>query len=259
MNKVYTKKNLRNEFKERLKIMGVLHLFIKKLYCFISYIYLLIKYFIKLIQKPQYLRMSIDDSKENWRKELIENSNKEYTNWRKPYHVKSENLSFVNNYLISKSIEFNSILDIGSYDGYFTEHYSDFKKIYCADLFKESGELIKRKYGENIEFILLNGFNLKDIPDNSIDFIFSMDSLNRAPRNSIINYFKEFNRIIKNKGELFIHIPSCYHRISLSRGFTFISPNRVIKELKGFENITLNYDVSNYGPVVQAKKSDTSD
>ena len=253
MNKKSAKKYLHNKTMDRLKRTGVLYLFFKESYSSISYSYKLV---IKLFKKLKYLRMSIDDSKENWRKELIENSNYGYTNWRKSDHVKLEDLSFIKNYLKSKSIEFNSILDIGSYDGYFTEHYIQFKNIYCADLFKESGDLIKRKYGENIEFVLLNGFNLKDIPDNSIDLIFSMDSLNRAPRKSIINYFREFNRVIRNKGELFIHIPSCYHRISILKGFTFISPNRLIKELNGFENITLNYDVSAYGPIVQARKSE---
>ena len=47
---------------------------------------------------------------------------------------------------------------------------------------------------------------IKQIETNSIDFIFSADSLTRTPKNILQKYFIEFSRVTKRSSLLYIHL-----------------------------------------------------
>ena len=80
------------------------------------------------------------------------------------------------------------------YSGYFFDDYSSFNKIICADLFDESREFIEKKYKKEFDFVLLNGNDFSNIESDSIDFVFSIHTLNRVPRNVLIKYLCDLIR-----------------------------------------------------------------
>ena len=131
---------------------------------------------------------------EHWRKSLIDNKG---SNWRggSERFIKSDNENYIRYILKNSSKKYNTILDIGAYDGYFFDSYSSFNQIICADMFKESREVIKNKYDNKFDFVLLNGNDFSNIKSDSIDFVFSIHTLNRVPRNILIKYFNDIDRI----------------------------------------------------------------
>ncbi len=56
-----------------------------------------------------------------------------------------------------------------------------------------------------LSFHLNDGKSLAMVPDSSIDFIFSLDSLVHAEADVIHAYLSQFNRILRPKGVAFIH------------------------------------------------------
>lgn len=72
------------------------------------------------------------------------------------------------------------ILEIGCGGGQWTKFYEPFvKKIYCIDVLSADHNNFWNYVGEDkknkITYITVNDFLLKDIPDNSIDYVFSYD------------------------------------------------------------------------------------
>jgi ubiquinone/menaquinone biosynthesis C-methylase UbiE len=57
----------------------------------------------------------------------------------------------------------------------------------------------------NIEWILGNGQDLQQIPDEAIDFVFSFWVLQHVPEPSIVlNYIREAERVMKRNGTAFL-------------------------------------------------------
>ena len=79
----------------------------------------------------------------HWQKDFIDSN---ATNWRRgrEQFIKSDNENYIRYLLKKSSRQYKTILDIGSYDGYFFDDYSSFNKIICADMFVESQELIEK-------------------------------------------------------------------------------------------------------------------
>jgi ubiquinone/menaquinone biosynthesis C-methylase UbiE len=65
----------------------------------------------------------------------------------------------------------------------------------------------RRRFGaeKKLEFFLNDGKSLHMIPDSSVDFIFSFDSLVHAESDVIEAYIAQFPRIMKSTGAAFIH------------------------------------------------------
>tara|TARA_A100001388_G_C28716607_1_gene474149 strand:- start:307 stop:1086 length:780 start_codon:yes stop_codon:yes gene_type:complete len=195
-----------------------------------------LKYLKRLVLDKKFLNFFYSSSNtssfyKTWKLE-IEKDLKHGTNWRskdgRKYKniVDYKNLYSIFNYL---SREKQSILDIGSYDGSFIKYYQSFKKIMLSDINAKSDIFPEDK---RFKFFQLNGINLKNIPSDSVDVIFSIDTLVRIERKILKIYISDFIRIIKNNGFLIIHIPNIFHYNSLASNFTNTSPyfyKRILK------------------------------
>ena len=114
---------------------------------------------------------------DSWKKAIV-NDLETKTNWRRGRKEFLELIDFLTFQkifsLLSESN--NTILEIGSYDGYFIEYYQDFNKIILSDITEHSN-----LYPNNpkFDFVLLNGNDLSNIKKNSVNVVFSIDTFVR--------------------------------------------------------------------------------
>ena len=104
-----------------------------------------------------------------------------------------------------------------------------------------------------IYFRMMNGNDFSNIESDSIDFVFSMHSLERVPRNVLIKYFKDINRITSKNSFVFIQIPDCFYYESLNNDFTFISGCKLQNILSSFET-KIDYTISTISPIIIGEK-----
>jgi ubiquinone/menaquinone biosynthesis C-methylase UbiE len=74
----------------------------------------------------------------------------------------------------------------------------------CKDRFKDQ---------DNVSFLKTDGKSIPEIENESIDFIFSWDSLVHANTEAVFGYLKEIKRILKKDGKAFINHSNlgCYN------------------------------------------------
>ena len=112
------------------------------------------------------------------------------------FHYKLENI-------ISEA---NTALDIGCGVGRVSFAMAkDFSKVLGIDVSEvmiEKAKEYRRSLSiENVEFFANNGMNLSQIPNNSVDFIFSYLTLQHCPSSTqVLKYIEEFSRTLKPKG-----------------------------------------------------------
>tara|TARA_Y200000002_G_C22603083_1_gene630392 strand:+ start:151 stop:912 length:762 start_codon:yes stop_codon:yes gene_type:complete len=213
-------------------------------------------FFEKYILKKEIFYPRVETFASTWKNQLKIKEDETYTNWRTENHEEKQNLKEIKKILKNKSKLHKCILDIGSYDGYFTGDYFDFKKIICADVFDGSGDFIIKKYGyhNDLTFIKINGYDLSDVGASSVDYIFCIDSLSRVPAKTIECYFRDLSRILRNYGEIFIHLPknNIFNKLN---GMTIISKRKVTRLLqKDFESIQFHDQLDEMGYFVSAKR-----
>ena len=102
----------------------------------------------------------------------------------------------------------DTILEIGSGFG----RWSHFLRQHCRHLHlvdpdPQCMDACRRRFGSDAEvsFHLNQGDSLEMIPDGSIDFIFSFDSLVHVRRQTIETYLQQFPAKLTNNGLAFIH------------------------------------------------------
>ena len=172
------------------------------------------------------------NAKKNWRQEtsdeLIENT--PYYQWFKP-----EILEKIFLYLSNKR---RSILEIGSYDGFFSRYYKKFENITLSDI-NENSKI------QGCNFIKLNGIDLQNISNNYCDVIFSTDTFVRLNKRILEIYFYDFKRILNKQGFLICHIPNMLNANSYKKNFTMVSKyfffNILKKDFFILEDNNLNY------------------
>jgi hypothetical protein len=180
--------------------------------------------------------------KKNWRQKT--NLDSGLDDQRKKYYDFASIFSILN--FLSKSKK--SIIDIGSYDGFFLEFYKNFPKIFLSDVMIDA-----RKQG--YDFILLNGKNLDNIQSNLVDVIFSIDTFVRLEKSILKNYFSNFSRILNPQGILFCHIPSLLSAESYRKRMTMVSDDFFLNILKNdFDEIYFDSNLTKFGKFVIAIK-----
>ncbi|MBW2992379.1 class I SAM-dependent methyltransferase [Candidatus Woesearchaeota archaeon] len=109
---------------------------------------------------------------------------------------------------ILKFVPTENILEIAPGFGRCTQYLKDLcKKLVIVDLCENCINHCKKRFSKssNIEYHQNDGKTLRFIQDNSINFIFSWDSLVHADLKIIKVYLLEFSRVLKPKGFGFIH------------------------------------------------------
>ena len=190
-----------------------------------------------------------------WKKQII-NDLKTKTNWRgnrKQFLEYIDFLTFQKIFsLLSKSN--NTILEIGSYDGFFIEYYQDFNKIILSDITEYSNLYSNNP---NFDFVLLNGNDLSNIKINSVDVVFSIDTLMRLDKMIIKTYIVDLIRIVKPGGYMILHIPNIFHLNSMMRRYTKVSKSFYRKLLSNYcDEIIFNDELHQLSSVLICKRNE---
>jgi SAM-dependent methyltransferase len=156
-----------------------------------------------------------------WKEEIVFDL-KQKQNWRKDREHFLKMIDFLTFQkiftLLSKTN--NTILEIGSYDGFFVEHYQDFNKIILSDI-TEYSDLYPNN--PKFDFVLLNGKDLSNIKKNSVDVVFSIDVFVRLDKMIIKTYIKDLIQIVKPGGYMILHVPNIFHLNSMFNKYTKVS------------------------------------
>lgn len=159
------------------------------------------------------------------------------------------------NFVLSNIDENSVFLEIGSLGGKWTRHFLGPGRVICADIVEEGFHFIDTHLNEkkNIEFCLISGYDLKEIEDNSVDFIFSMDSLVRSEKEIIQDYILEFKRVLKENGKVCVHLPCSNMQNSKARGFTDISEQEIAKfcTQSGFADFHIDKNIIAHGIILK--------
>ncbi|WP_417411320.1 class I SAM-dependent methyltransferase [Hoeflea sp.] len=81
------------------------------------------------------------------------------------------------------------------------------KKYVGIDLTPKCIDACRKRFGheDHASFKLNDGLTLTDVKDNSVDFVYSLDSLVHCHGNVVESYVKEILRVLKDTGTAFIH------------------------------------------------------
>lgn len=119
---------------------------------------------------------------------------------------------------IHQFVPTENILEIAPGYGRWTQYLKDLcSNLIVVDLSENCVEACKKRFSssDNIQYWVNDGKSLAMVPDNSIDFIFSFDSLVHAEQDVIEYYIAEISRKLKRDGIALIHHSNLHeYRIS---------------------------------------------
>jgi ubiquinone/menaquinone biosynthesis C-methylase UbiE len=152
-----------------------------------------------------------------------------------------------------------SVLDLGCLDGKWAEVIiKNCSLLNLVDLSDDLLPYLMNKFDSKFNFYKTSGNELAGILTNSIELIFSMDSLVRVPNKQYFeDYFEEFNRVLISGGELFIHLPCIEIFGSRSLGFSKFSIKDILKTCKNhhFTINEINMETIQHGVLLFATKN----
>lgn len=153
-------------------------------------------------------------------------------------------------YIIDKHV-----LEIGCLDGKWSKYLCERGGMTTlVDLDKAIVPILEdRLQGYNFNFYETKGYELSGIKTNSIDLIFSMDTLVRVPIRFIKRYMKEFKRVLKPEGKILIHLPCIESLGSKSRGFVRLEKATIENMCKtnGFDKYEIDSNTINHGVLLK--------
>jgi ubiquinone/menaquinone biosynthesis C-methylase UbiE len=139
------------------------------------------------------------------------------------------NYKFIKDQYLIPNIKEKVVLEIGSYDGKWTEHMDVASQIICSDITANGFSAIKYNLGwEKINFHLCDGYSLSGINDRSVDFVFCIDTLGRTNARVIESYIHEIKRVLKDNGKACIHLPCDQKALSKSLEFTSLTHQQIV-------------------------------
>lgn len=151
------------------------------------------------------------------------------------------------------------VIDLGCLDGKWSMELAKyFHKVHCVDLTDELKSVLVTKLKDKMGiFYKTSGNELYGFEKKSVDLIFSMDSLVRCPLSDIENYFKDFFRILRGGGVIYLHLPCNEKPKSVSKGFTSISIIDIKSLLLniGFVGIEIDLETLEHGVIVKGYKN----
>ena len=160
----------------------------------------------------------------------------------------------IKNLLLHNTNSDTTILEIGTLSGKWTKYMTHAQKIVCVDINDYFINVIKERFAEfinKIDFYVTSGDELNGIKTNSIDMIFTMDTLVRTESIYIYNYIKEISRVLKKDGKAIIHLPNSDIEDSKNRKFTDISTKELETELsKYFINYKIDFTTIKHGCLI---------
>lgn len=135
--------------------------------------------------------------RERWRGNVIDRFNEPFTEVKWVDGLYEEKYNELNEFVVDNSHKKN-VLEIGCHLGRWTRNLIVVNSIIGVDLYDKSGDYIKKEFSHlNFEFYRTEGDELNGIKDESVDFVFSIDSLTRASLEVIKSYLSEIFRVLK--------------------------------------------------------------
>lgn len=197
-------------------------------------------------------------------KSFIQKSTTDYTQYGYAWGDPESSNDPLGNYLkiknlVEESIKQDSIvLELGTLNGKWTRYLLNAQKVICVDINNEFIEWISNRYQndlEKIEFYVTNGDELTGVQSNSVDLIFSIDTLVRVDKQSIYNYIAEIHRVLTPSGKAILHLPNSDIEDCRQRGFTNLNTFEItnISE-KYFKNIFLDSKTLVHGTILILNK-----
>ncbi len=154
-----------------------------------------------------------------------------------------------------------TIMEVGTFDGKWIQFFKDADKIICVDLFDNGFTRMRERWKwSNLFFYKTEGRELKGIDSESVDIIFSIDSLVRTDKDALKDYFKEFKRVLKKDGKMCIHLPCTCSAKSLIKGFTDLTEDEIIAYCNEFkiENYKINKNTITHGVLLLVNYDQTT-
>ncbi len=209
-----------------------------------------------------------DWQREHWQHALSEEDPRDVSGlghrWGNPTEPNGRlgNYSHVLELLRSRIDSSTTVLEIGSYGGKWTAEMGGSKKIICVDLFESSFDFLRRRFQGtdfNLEFYKTRGDELEGVSSGSVDLVFSMDSLVRAPKAAVGRYVSETHRVLCPGGELIIHLPCDDSPFSVGMYFTSLKRSEIDPMLRkaGFGNFSIDATTLKHGVIVMAAKEES--
>jgi len=109
---------------------------------------------------------------------------------------------------IKKFLPAENILEIGAGHGCWSEYLlRNCEQLFLNDISENCLNYCRQRFSQNdnVSYYKTEGERLSGIKDNSIDFVFSFDSLVHADIRVMESYITEINRVLKDGGYAFIH------------------------------------------------------
>lgn len=128
--------------------------------------------------------------------------------WSKPFGNSEAQWWFLVMPRIHRWLPAKTILELGVGHGRWTKFLlRNCEQLTAVDLSPACVEYCRNVFGEDERrrFVVNDGMSLPQVPDASVDLIFSFDSLVHAEADALASYLLEFRRVLKAGGTGFIH------------------------------------------------------
>jgi len=128
--------------------------------------------------------------------------------WSEPFGNTDALWWFVLYPRLHRFVPAGTILEIAPGHGRWTQYLRHLcRSLVIVDLSKNCIDSCKQRFRDasNISYVVNDGRSLEQVPDGSVDFLFSFDSLVHCERDVIADYVKEMARTLKPDGVGFVH------------------------------------------------------
>lgn len=147
-----------------------------------------------------------------------------------------------------------TVLEIGPGGGRWTRYLLAAKKIYVVDPFPEIlDEHRKNITADNIERIVNNGTDFPNVPDKSIDFVFSFGVFVHLDTDIISAYLEDLHRVLAGQAVIFIQFSDKTKLPAIkNRGFSLNTPKTMRRLVfdKGYSIIWENTSALNHSSIM---------
>ena len=153
-----------------------------------------------------------------------------------------------------------TIIDLGCLTGKWIGHLVPYaEEIICVDLIDDGFWFIKERYQNQeckFKFYITKGNELEGVDTDSVDLIFSIDSLMRTPITNIDEYFVEFGRVMKKGSTLCLHLAAENSGIPETKNMPILSEEHIkgLCDSNNLEFVKLDPNILNLGSVLVATR-----
>jgi SAM-dependent methyltransferase len=141
---------------------------------------------------------------------------------------------------IHRFVPTGTILEIACGYGRWTQYLKDLcRKLILVDLSTGCIDACKNRFSQcsHVSYFVNDGVSLDMINDNSIDFVFSFDSLVHADESVMRSYIESLGRILTKNGAAFIHHSNLGEYAYYSRILRYPKIHRILSGLGAVEKV----------------------